>query len=178
MMLCFLVFETGVHLIDVFRYLAGEVVRVYAVLRQRNAEIAGEDAGVIVFELEGGVTATWDASRYHESLAANPRYTFGEFLVEGERGALRLSETGRIVVHPLGQPPREHSYAHEDRGFAGDCCFRAIQHFVSCLRSGAAFETDGREYLRTLAVQEAVYRSAATGQSVDVDRMAGAVAGG
>jgi predicted dehydrogenase len=166
-----LIFETGVHLIDVFRYLAGEVERAFAVLRQRNTAIAGEDAGLVVLECEDGVTATWDASRYHESLAANPRYTFGEFLVEGEGGAIRLAETGDLTVHLLGQAPRLHRYHHEDRGFAGDCCFEAIQHFVRCLRSGAPFETEGRVYLRTLAVQEAVYRSAASGQVVAVARV-------
>ena len=40
-----LVFETGVHFIDVFRYLVGDVRQVYAVLRRRNPLIAGEDAG-------------------------------------------------------------------------------------------------------------------------------------
>jgi predicted dehydrogenase len=38
-----------------------------------------------------------------------------------------------------------------------------LQHFVDGIRAGAPFETDGRDYLKTLAVQEAVYASAATG---------------
>jgi hypothetical protein len=43
------------------------------------------------------------------------------------------------------------------------------------LRAGAPFETDGREYLKTLAVQEAVYASAASGAPVTVrDREHGA----
>jgi predicted dehydrogenase len=44
----------------------------------------------------------------------------------------------------------------------------AIQHFVDRLLDGAAFETSGRDYLRTLAVQEALYASAATGQAVRI----------
>jgi predicted dehydrogenase len=164
-----LIFETGVHLIDVFRYLAGDVARVYARLHRRNPDIAGEDAGVLVLECAGGVTATWDASRYHESLCANPRYTFGEFLVEGERGAIRLDESGRMLVHLLGQPPREHAYTHEDRGFAGDCCYQTIRHFITGLQTGRPFETAGREYLKTLRVQHAAYRSAESGAVTAVD---------
>jgi predicted dehydrogenase len=163
-----LIFETGVHLIDVFRYLAGDVARVYARLHRRNPEIAGEDAGVLVLDCTSGVTAIWDASRYHESLCANPRYTFGEFLVEGERGAIRLDESGRMLVHLLGQSAREHAYAHEDRGFAGDCCYAAIRHFIACLQTGTRFETEGREYLETLRAQQAAYESAATGAVVAV----------
>ena len=163
-----LVFETGVHLIDVIRYLGGEVRQVFAILRRHNPDIAGEDAGLIVFELESGATAVWDASRYHESLAPNPRYTFGEFLIEGAQGSLRLDETGQLTLHRLGEAPQLHEYVHEDRGFAGDCCFQALRHFVSGLRTGAPFETDGREYLKTLAVQEAAYASASRGQAVAV----------
>jgi predicted dehydrogenase len=163
-----LVFETGVHFIDVFRYLAGEIRQVYATLRRRNQAIAGEDAGVILFELVSGATAVWDASRFNESLDADPRYTFGEFLIDGRTGSLRVDERGRLLLHPLGEQPREHAYVHEHRGFAGDCCFRAIQHFVDRLHDGAPFETCGRDYLRTLAVQEAVYESAAAGQAVAV----------
>jgi predicted dehydrogenase len=110
----------------------------------------------------------WDASRYNESLVADPRYTFGEFLVEGPAGSLRVDEQGRLLVQTLGDTPREHAYVHQRQGFAGDCCYRAIQHFVDRLHDGAAFETPGRDYLRTLAVQEALYQSAATGQVVRI----------
>jgi predicted dehydrogenase len=163
-----LVFEMGVHFIDVFRYLAGEVRQVYATLRRRNPAIAGEDAGIVVIEFDSGATGVWDASRYNESLNPDPRYTFGEFLVEGSAGSLRVDEDGRLLVHVLGQPALEHRYAHERRGFAGDCCYQAIQHFVDRLRDGARFETSGPDYLRTLAIQEAVYESAASGQVVTV----------
>ena len=163
-----LIFETGVHFVDVFRYLVGEVRQVYATLRRRNPVIAGEDAGVMLFEFQSGATGVWDASRYNESRERDPRYTFGEFLVEGSGGSLSVDERGRIVVHPLGGTPRDHSYVHERKGFAGDCCYKAIQHFADRLLDGAAFETSGRDYLRTLAVQEALYASAATGQAVRI----------
>jgi predicted dehydrogenase len=158
-----LIFETGVHFIDVYRYLGGEVKTVFARLRRLNGAIAGEDAGVVVFEFASGGVGLWDANRYNESLSADPRFTFGDFLLEGDRGALRLDEEGRMSVHPLGERPRDHAYPLERRGFAGDCVQATLQHFVDGIRAGAPFETDGRDYLKTLAVQEAVYASAATG---------------
>jgi predicted dehydrogenase len=163
-----LVFETGVHMIDVFRHLAGEIRQVFAKLRRLNPVIAGEDSGWLVCDFESGAVGTWDASRYNESLSLDARYTFGEFLLEGDQGALRLDESGRLLVQPLGQPVREHRYAHERRGFAGDSCHAAIRHFVDRLTDGEPFETEGREYLKTLAVQEAVYASAAANRPVAV----------
>jgi predicted dehydrogenase len=163
-----LIFETGVHFIDVYRYLGGDVTSVFARLRRLNPEIAGEDAGVVLFEFASGAVGVWDANRYNESRSTDPRYTFGEFLLEGGRGALRLDEEGQMSVHRLGEGACDHPYAHERRGFAGDCVHATLQHFADGLRTGHPFETDGRDYLKTLAVQEAVYASAASGAPVTV----------
>lgn len=168
-----LVFETGVHFIDVFRSLLGEVREVFARLRRLNASIAGEDSGVLYFEFDSGATGLWNANRYNESLATDPRYTFGEFIVEGDAGMVRLDEEGGLTLKTLGEPPRPHPYTHERRGFAGDCVYATVAHFVERLRDGGPFETDGAEYLRTLAVQDAAYRSAASGQPVAVPAVSG-----
>ncbi len=50
----FLVHETAIHWIDTFRYLFGEVTAVYARLRRCNPVIAGEDAGMILFDFANG----------------------------------------------------------------------------------------------------------------------------
>jgi predicted dehydrogenase len=163
-----LIFETGVHFIDVYRSLGGEMRRVFARLRRLNADIAGEDAGIVLFEFASGALGLWDANRYNESSSSDTRYTFGEFLLEGDGGSIRLDEEGEMSLHLLGQSPCRHVYAHDRRGFAGDCVYATLQHFVDGLRSGMPFETDGRNYLKTLAVQEAVYASAATGEPADV----------
>lgn len=163
-----LIFETGVHFIDVYRYLGGDVTRVFARLRRLNPEIAGEDAGVVLFEFASGAVGVWDANRYNESRSADPRYTFGEFLLEGDRGSLRLDEEGQMSVHRLGEGACDHPYAYERRGFAGDCVHATLRHFVDGLRTGHPFETDGRDYLKTLAVQEAIYESAASGEPARV----------
>lgn len=151
------------HFIDTFRFIAGPVARVYARLRRLNPVIAGEDCGLVVFEFESGAVGVWDANRFNEPNDPRPRYTFGEFLVEADGGALRLYGDGRLTRQALGRPEQDCPYAHEDRNFAGDCCYATQRHFVDRLLDGAPFETSGEDYLRTLAVQEAVYESAATG---------------
>ncbi|RPI29305.1 MAG: gfo/Idh/MocA family oxidoreductase [Acidobacteria bacterium] len=163
-----LVYETGVHFIDSFRYLAGEITRVSAWLRRLNPVIKGEDAGLLVLEFANGALGQWDANRYNESVYANPRYTFGDFLVEGSSGSIRLNGDGRLSLQALGGKEKEIAYHHEDRNFAGDCCYYTQRHFVDRLLDGAPFETNGHEYLKTLAVQEAVYQAAATGLPVDL----------
>ncbi len=155
-----LVYETGVHFIDTFRFLGGEIERVFCVLRTLNPVIAGEDCGLMVCEFAGGAVGVWDANRYNESTAEDPRYTFGELLVEGNGGSMRLAADGRLTVQPLGEPEREHAYNHRPHAFCSDCCYTTQRHFVDGLLGSGSFETGGDEYLKTLAVQEAVYESA------------------
>ena len=162
----FLVFETGVHFIDTLRFLAGEISGVYASLRRLNPEIAGEDAGTLLFEHENGAASIWDANRFNETNADDPRYTFGEALVEGSGGSIRLYADGRLTRQPLGGKEEEHRYGHEHRNFASDCVLATQRHFIDCLVEKKPFETSGTEYLKTLAVQEAVYASAKSGQPV------------
>jgi predicted dehydrogenase len=165
----FLVFETGIHFIDTFRYLAGEVRRVFCHLRKLNPAIAGEDCGLLVLEFASEAVGVWDANRYNESGSDDPRYTFGEFLVEGSGGTIRLAMDGSLSVQPLGQPLQRHAYPHSRRSFGGDCCYATQRHFVDRLLDGEPFETSGREYLKSLTVQEALYRSAEQQISVLLD---------
>ena len=165
-----LVYETGVHFIDTFRYLAGDITRVMAWLRRLNPIIKGEDCGLLVFEFSDGAIGQWDANRYNEPACPlnEARYTFGEFLVEGNGGSLRLGLDGRITLKKLGGEEEEVIYHHEHCGFAGDCCYFTQRHFIDRLLDGAPFETSGEDYLKTLAVQEAVYRSAETKSPVEI----------
>jgi predicted dehydrogenase len=159
----FLLYEAGIHTIDTFRYLAGEISRVWCFLRRLNPVIAGEDTAISVMEFRDGGVGLYDANRYNESTAADPRYTFGRLIVEGNGGTIRLDDEGRLTTQPLGQSERKHPYTPSKQGFAGDCVRATQQHFVDCLRAGTEFETSGREYLKSIAVQEAMYRSAQTG---------------
>jgi predicted dehydrogenase len=163
-----LVYETGVHFIDTFRYLGGEIERVYCLLRKLNPVIAGEDCGLLVCEFASGAVGVWDANRYNEATAENPRYTFGELLVEGSGGSIRLGVDGTMTVQTLGQPEKEHPYSHRAHAFCSDCCYTTQRHFIDRLLDGGPFETGGDEYLRTLAVQEAVYESATSRTPVAV----------
>ncbi|NJN05759.1 MAG: Gfo/Idh/MocA family oxidoreductase [Rhodobacteraceae bacterium] len=165
-----LVYETGLHFIDTFRYLAGDITRVSAWLRRLNPVIKGEDCGLLVFEFANGAIGQWDANRYNEPACplSEARYTFGEFLVEGSAGSLRLHLDGRITLKKLGEPETEIAYPHERRGFGGDCVYATQRHFIDRLLDGKPFETSGEDYLITTAIQEAFYQSAERRAPVEI----------
>lgn len=163
-----LIHETGIHFIDVFRYLLGEVTTVYARLRKLNQHIEGEDCGIVLFDFENGAQAIFDGNRYNESNADNPRYTFGEMLIEGNQGSIRLLQDGSVFVQKLGREEEEIAYTHENKNFGGDCVYFTQKHFIDCLRNGDPFETSLPDYLNNLRVQEAIYQSAAAKKEISL----------
>lgn len=163
-----LVYETAVHFIDTFRFLLGEITQVFAKLRRLNAVIRGEDAGQILLSFESGATAILDANRYNEAETPNPRYTFGELRLDGTRGHLAMEADSSMRFKPLGGDIRSIEYPRENRNFAGDCVYRLQRHFTDRMLDGGNFESTGEDYLKTLAVVEAVYASAESGEAVRV----------
>ncbi len=158
-----LIHETGVHFIDVFRFLGGEVTSVFATLRRLNPVILGEDTGIVQLTFESGGIGIIDLNRYNESLTEDPRYTFGELTVEADGGSIWLDFDGGITVKPLGLEPYQHKYHHQRIGFAGDCVFATQEHFLSFLNGDIDTETSGADYLKTLQIVEAVYSASESG---------------
>lgn len=68
----------------------------------------------------------------------------------------------------LNQQEIKHIYSINDQDFAGDCVYTTQKHFIDCMNSGEEFEPNGNDYLKSLAVQEAVYSSGQSGMPVKV----------
>ncbi len=164
----FLIHETAIHFIDTFRYLAGEIRGVYADLEQLNPAIAGEDAGVVVFDFDSGVRGLFDGNRLNDHVADNTRLTIGEFWLEGENGVMRLDGFGNLFWKPHGETERPHAYDWENIGFGGDSVYRTQAHVVTHLRDGAPVQNTGAQYLRNLEIEEAIYRSAEERRRIEV----------
>jgi D-apiose dehydrogenase len=161
-----LVRETAVHFIDAFRFLMGEVLAVTARLRRLNPVIAGEDAGLLIFEFDDDATGLFDGNRLNDHVAQNPRRAMGEMWLEGERGVLRLDGDTRLWWKPHHGAETEHVYERGAAGAFGGACTALQTHVLAHLRTGAALHNGARAYLHNLLVQAAVYHSHATGTRV------------
>ena len=161
-----LIYETGIHYIDVFRYLIGEIDALYAKLRTLNPVIAGEDSAIVFFEFKNGTHGILDGNRYNEFNCEDARYTFGETIIEGSKGTIRLYNDGKITVQALGKQEKEITYQHENRNFAGDCVYFTQQHFVKAFLNNLPFETNIEDYLKNIIAQEAIYQSNETSNRI------------
>ena len=165
-----LVRETAIHFIDVFRYLLGEVRAVTARLRRLNPVIAGEDAGVVIFEFDDDRMAVFDGNRLAEHPAGDLRRTMGEMWLEGERGVLRLDGEARLWFKPFGGDERERAYARSTAGPFGGAVASLHAHVLAHLRDPSQpLENAARDYLANLRVQDAIYESHHKGARVALD---------
>jgi predicted dehydrogenase len=165
----FLVHETGIHWIDTFRYLFGEVSAVYARLRRGNPVIAGEDAGMILFDFVNGRQGLFDANRLLDHAADNPRLTMGDMLIEGTGGSLSLDGFANIRLRRFGSDTwEEQDYAWCDENFGGDCVYRTNRHIVEHLVQGSPVVNSAADYLVNLHIEEAIYRSADCGRRIEL----------
>ena len=166
----FLVHETGVHLVDTFRFLLGEPDWVWADLRRLNPAIRGEDAGHVVLGFPNGTRALLDANRLVDHAAQNTRRTMGEAWIDGSKATVTLDGNGRLLLREHGRTESEDVSASFDPDTFGGGCVAAFQdHVVRHLLDGAPLETRAVDYLRNMEIVEAIYASAARGARVELN---------
>lgn len=161
-----LIAETLVHFLDTYRYLAGEIRSIWCRTARINPVILGEDSVLIEVEFENGSRGLVDANRI--SGPNPPPVAFGEFRVEGDEGMIRMTPEGCLWITRYGAAERAHDYDPPRIGYKGDSVKSVQEHLLECLRTGRPAESEGRAYLRTVAAMEACYRSAGTGERVNL----------
>lgn len=162
-----LVHETAVHWIDTFAYLLGTPRAVYADLRRMNPVIAGEDAGYLMMDFDGGVRAMFDGNRLLDHAADNCRMTLGEAMVEGTKGTMTLRGDGSVTLRRFGETDEQVILATKAySGFAGDCVYALQAHVTDSLAGHVAFENLAQEYLQVREIEEAAYRSSEEGRKI------------
>lgn len=168
----FIIEDLGIHILDIARFLFGDVTRLSARAMRVNPAIKGEDVATMLLDHAGGVISVVDCS-YATRLPVEP---FPETLVEidGEAGTLRLSQGYRLTVKGPGgleetdlSPPLL-PWASRPWHNIQESVLAIQLHWLNCLRSGREPSTSGRDNIGTMALVEAVYRSAASGQTIEM----------
>ncbi|MEH6527875.1 MAG: Gfo/Idh/MocA family oxidoreductase [Sneathiella sp.] len=161
----FLIHETGIHWVDVFRYLFGNPQTVYSDLRRLNSEIQGEDAGYFILGYSNGLRTVFDGNRLLDHSANNHRLTMGEFIVEGTEAIITLNGDAELYLRTKGdKEPRKMDYEVSLKGFGGDCVFSLQSHIVDYCLGRGKLENSVESYLRNLVIENHIYESAKSGR--------------
>jgi D-apiose dehydrogenase len=161
----FIVEDLGIHALDIARFLFGDALNVSARTTRVNPKIRGEDVATILLDHGGGITSVVDCSY----ATHNEEELFPQTLLEidGTRGTLRLGVSYALTVTSKETTRREDvsppllPWASRPWHNIQESVVHIQQHWVDCLRDGKEPQTSGRDNLKTFALMEAVYRSAA-----------------
>ena len=171
----FIIEDLGIHTLDIARFILGDVKTLTARTKRVNPDIKGEDVATILLDHESGATSVVDVS-YATKLGTEP---FPETLIEldGSEGTIRLSTGYRLeVTNAAGTvvsdaSPQLLSWASRPWHNIQESVYAIQDHWVERLRDGGEPATSGADNLKTFALVEAAYESAATGKTVDVEAM-------
>ena len=169
----FIIEDLGIHILDIARFVLGDVVRLSASIQRINPKIDGEDVATILLVHESGSTSIIDCSY----ASARPEELFPQTLIEidGEEGSLKLDAGYKLTIHnarigtrQVDCEPPLHEWAERPWFNIQDSVLNIQKHWLECLRTGKEPQTSGSDNLRTLALVEAAYASAGAGQAVEV----------
>jgi D-apiose dehydrogenase len=169
----FIVEDLGIHALDVARFLLGDALNVSARITRVNPNIKGEDVATILLDHGQGVTSIVDCSYATEQ----EQELFPQTLLEldGSKGTLRLGANYALTVTSGGKTTKSDlsppllPWATRPWHNIQESVAMIEQHWVDCLREGREPQTSGRDNLKTLALVEAVYRSASTRRTISLN---------
>jgi UDP-N-acetyl-2-amino-2-deoxyglucuronate dehydrogenase len=161
----------GIHTVDLLLWLLGDVINVQARTTTALHNIEAEDTAVAILEFASGALGTLEATT-----AAYPGYA-RRVEITGSGGTLIL-DNDRVVAHDLRTPPAALNavdVADQNPSASSPVVSDTrwhqalIEDFIRAIEQDSNPICDGHEGLRSLALVEAIYRSARnSGGSVNV----------
>ncbi len=171
----FIIEDLGIHTLDIARYILGDVLSVTARTKRVNPRIKGEDVATILLDHESGVTSIVDVS-YATKLSKEP---FPETLIEldGTEGSIRLTQGYQLEItnahgtRSSDVSPKLLPWASRPWHNIQESVYAIQQHWIDQLKQGREHSTSGADNLKTFALVEAAYDSAAKREPVDIGAM-------
>lgn len=152
----------GVHLVDGFIDICGEIAEVYCVNTRRAAALV-DDTTTVVLKHANGVTSTIICS-----LASAANYRVAVYGSRGLAETDRNLDAFRFIPAPdkPGHAPGTQPEVIENKGF--NPVKAAMEAFAAAVSGAAPFPIPDEQIIHGVAVFEAVVQSAKTGQPVKV----------
>jgi predicted dehydrogenase len=168
-----IVFEWGTHLIDVTRFLLGDVQRIYASLDWVSPHFRGEDRAVLVLDLAGAtglIDISW--ATVGDEAADRRNSTFLEdFVIEGDSGfmEIRPEPEGLLRASTLTESWEQPAFTGSLPEAYQSSYNAAQKHFYDCLRAGRKPDTAASDNYKTMLATFRAYESGTSRQAVTLN---------
>lgn len=166
----FVINDLGVHVLDVARYFLGEASHIFAETQRRRSDLKGDDtATILVRHVSGAVSVvecTYEARRLPD--------LFPQVLLEleGTHGAIvvkanyEIEVTANGVMRTMNAEPELAPWMERPWNVVQDSVLRTCRHILQAYRAGQMPSVAAADNVKTIALCEAAYLSAATATAV------------
>ena len=156
----------GIHTIDLLLWLLGDVSRVQARVATQLHSIEAEDTATAILEFDSGAIGL-----FHATTAAYPGYP-RRVEISGSEGTVVLEHDRIVAVDLRNAPAGGAGFAERDENQSGSSAvvsdsrghLAVIEDFLCAIQKNSTPVCDGREGRRSLALVEAIYRTARSPQ--------------
>jgi predicted dehydrogenase len=165
----FIISDVGSHVLDICRFLFGEVKSLYCLTQQIKPDICGEDVANMLLEMKSGVQCFVEIS--YASILEKESFPQTLALIECEKGTIHLSTDFELKIITKEEIKSEvikpELYDWVDPAYS-------VVHssIVDCNRNilnglkGSGCETSGYDNYKTVQLVAAAYESALTGNVI------------
>lgn len=169
----FILTDIGSHILDVCRFLFGEVKTLHCQTHTVNPRIKGEDVANVLMLMENGISCYAEMS--YASILEHEVFPQTLILVEGEEGSIHLTHdfnlriTSKAGTQVVNASPKNYSWADPAYALVHSSIVDCNRDILNGLM-GKAAETTGKDNLETVRLVHASYASASSGQVIDMKK--------
>jgi predicted dehydrogenase len=167
-----IVYDWGIHLIDLLRFLFGEITNLHARMGKGSPYFKGEDRAVLSLDISGimGVIDISWSSIIPQPDTINMDIQPENITIEGDNGTLELREYENVIrIITKGKISDRIAYEGSPLDVYQGSYTAAQKHFIECIKSGQLPETEAKDNIKTLMVTLAAYESAAQNNIIILD---------
>jgi predicted dehydrogenase len=166
----FILTDIGSHILDICRFLFGEVDTLFCHTHSVNPKIKGEDVANVFMKMQNGISCYAEMS--YASLLEYESFPQTFVLVEGELGSLHLTKDFEIRITTRGGTegvrvePKMYSWLDPAYAVVHSSIVDCNRDILNQLQGKANAETTGLDNLETVRLVHAAYASAKANQLI------------
>jgi predicted dehydrogenase len=169
----FILTDMGSHILDVTRFLFGEVKTLWCQTRSINHGIKGEDLAVVTLKMKNNMPVYTEMS--YASIVEHDSFSTVYILAEGEKGSVYLGPGFEIRTTTRGQTVSElvkfpsYDWADPDYIVNHESGIPLSRNILADMMKQGKAENTGDDNFETVKLVWACYQSAASGKPVEME---------
>ena len=168
----FILTDIGSHVLDICRFLFGEVKTLQCHTATVNPKIKGEDVANVFMKMKSGMTCYAEMS--YASILEYESFPQTLIVVEGENGSIHLTKdcelriTTRLGTDSVMVKPKFYAWADPAYALVHSSIVDCNRDILNALQKKSKAETTGKDNLETVRLVHGAYTSAKKNEAINM----------